>query len=33
MTRILETVMSKEGTEVAYLQNTNYGKIISVTGG
>ena len=25
--------MSKEGTEVAYLQNRNYGKIISVIGG
>jgi len=33
MARILGTVMSKEGTEVAYLQNRNYGKIISVIGG
>jgi hypothetical protein len=33
MTRILGTGMSKEGTEVAYLQNRNYGKIISVIGG
>jgi len=32
MTRILGTVMSKEGREVAYLQNRNYGKIISVIG-
>jgi hypothetical protein len=33
MTRILGTVMSKEGTDVTYLQNTNYGKIISVIEG